>query len=103
MSIHEHERSFGEFVDEQRASASPKNPNPGRQAELLAGMWVIQSYDREIDDRSASDTEAGAWDLFLERSVSSQHVFVADGWKAIKMPPVCSDDKDLGEQEKKKK
>lgn len=50
-----------------------------------AQAWAIQCYSGEIDERTASASEDEAWEKFLATSTCSKSVFVADGWKAIKV------------------
>lgn len=57
-----------------------------RERKLVSSKWVIVSYDGAADATSASDTEDGAWDLFLAYSQASKEQFLRDGWKAVKMP-----------------
>lgn len=79
-------------IGQMERKAASSNPAPRFdllnriQKQQVAGRWVIVSYDGEIDDRSASDTEDGAWELFLERCLTSKESFIKDGWHAIKAP-----------------
>lgn len=50
-----------------------------------AQSWAIQCYSGEIDRRTASASEEEAWEKFLASSSCGKSVFVADGWKAIKI------------------